>query len=180
VVAISWTLSTAAGLAIVYGMTPYVDESKVPEISSAVSLTYGPLHRTAWAFVIGWIIFACSRGYGGIQYSILKFNSFLLKITYICPKGFVNRFLSWKGFLPLGRLTYCVYLIHYDYLTVFNSAIRKQYYYTMFGTVITCFGVLVFCFGLAFVAAVTIEASFLNLEKLVFSSSKSKSTKANS
>lgn len=65
VVALAWTLSTAAGLAIVYGMKPYVDESKVPEISLAVSMTYGPLHRTAWAIVIGWIIFACSRGYGG-------------------------------------------------------------------------------------------------------------------
>ncbi|EFX71086.1 hypothetical protein DAPPUDRAFT_60562 [Daphnia pulex] len=153
VVALAWTLSTAAGLEIVYGLTPYVDESKVPEISSAVSMTYGPLHRTAWAFVIGWIIFACSRGYG----------------------GFVNWFLSWKGFMPLGRLTYCVYLIHYDFLTVFTSSVRKQYYYTMFGTVVTCFGVLVFCFALAFLAAVTIEASFLNLEKLLFSSPKPKS-----
>ena len=178
-VALAWTLSTAAGLAIVYGMTPYVDESKVPEISSAVSMTYGTLHRTAWAFVIGWIIFACSRGYGG-KLNRKPFFDIILTPVLICDAtGFVNRFLSWKGFLPLGRLTYCVYLIHYDYLTVFNSAIRKQYYYTMFGTVITCFGVLVFCFALAFAVAVTIEASFLNLEKLIFySSSKPKSTKS--
>jgi peptidoglycan/LPS O-acetylase OafA/YrhL len=79
--------------------------------------------------------------------------------------------------MPLGRLTYCVYLVHYDFLTVFTSAVRKQYYYTLFGTVVTCFGVLVFCFALAFLAAVAIEASFLNLEKLLFSSSKPKSKK---
>jgi hypothetical protein len=60
-----WTLSLAVGLAVVYGLSPYVDQSKVPEISFAIKITYGPLHRTAWACVIAWIIFACSRGYGG-------------------------------------------------------------------------------------------------------------------
>lgn len=65
-VAIGWTLSIAVGLAIVYGLAPYVDESTVPEISPALKMTYGPLHRTAWACVIAWIIFACSRGYGGM------------------------------------------------------------------------------------------------------------------
>ncbi|XP_032794832.2 nose resistant to fluoxetine protein 6 [Daphnia magna] len=145
-VALGWTLSTIVALAIIYGLTPYVDRSQVPEISSAVSMTYGPLHRFAWGIVIGWIIFACSRGYG----------------------GFVNRILSWKGFVPLGRLTYCVYLIHYDYLNVFYAALRKQYYYTMLGQFTICFGVLLICFGLAFATAVTLEASFLNLEKLFF------------
>lgn len=62
-----WTLSTIVSLAIIYGLTPYLDESKVPEIDPAVSMTYGPLHRTAWAMVIAWIIFACSRGYGGTK-----------------------------------------------------------------------------------------------------------------
>jgi hypothetical protein len=64
-VTLGWTLSAAVGLAIVYGLTPYVDPSKVPEISPLLKMTYGPLHRTAWAFVIAWVIFACSRGYGG-------------------------------------------------------------------------------------------------------------------
>lgn len=26
--------------------------------------------------------------------------------------GFINTFLSWKGFIPLSRLTYCAYLVH--------------------------------------------------------------------
>ncbi|EFX85286.1 hypothetical protein DAPPUDRAFT_314000 [Daphnia pulex] len=151
-VVLGWTLSSAVGLAIVYGLTPYVDPSKVPEISTLLKMTYGPLHRTAWAFVIAWIIFACSRGYG----------------------GFVNRLLSWKGFLPLGRMTYCVYLIHYDFLVVYYSAMRKRFYYTLFEQFTVCFGLLVVTFGLAFLVSVTLEASFLNLEKLVFSS-KSKS-----
>ena len=32
---------------------------------------------------------------------------------------FVNRLLSSKGFLPLGRLTFCVYLIHLPKFTIF-------------------------------------------------------------
>ncbi|XP_046461507.1 nose resistant to fluoxetine protein 6-like [Daphnia pulex] len=151
-VVLGWILSAAVGLAIVYGLAPYVDPSKVPEVSSLLKMTYGPLHRTAWAFVITWIIFACSRGYGGI----------------------VNRLLSWKGFLPLGRVTYCVYLIHYDFLVAYYSAMRKRFYYTLFEQFTVCFGLLVMTFGIAFLVSVTLEASFLNLEKLIFSS-KSKS-----
>jgi len=30
----------------------------------------------------------------------------------ISSPGFVNSFLSWKAFIPLGRLTYCAYLVH--------------------------------------------------------------------
>lgn len=65
--AMGWTISAAVGLAVIYGLAPYVDQSEMPDISSTVSIIYGPLHRTAWACVIAWIIFACSRGYGGIS-----------------------------------------------------------------------------------------------------------------
>lgn len=65
-------LSTAVALAIVYGLSPYVNQSTVPEISFAVKISYGPLHRTAWACVIAWIIFACSRGYGGLSSIIVS------------------------------------------------------------------------------------------------------------
>lgn len=51
--------------AVIYGLVPYLDETAVPEIPNAVSLTYGALHRTAWALAVSWVIFACIRGYGG-------------------------------------------------------------------------------------------------------------------
>ena len=47
---------------------------------------------------------------------------------------------------------------------------RKNYYYTMLGQYTMSFGVIVITFGFAFVASVTLEASLLNLEKLLFSS----------
>lgn len=79
-----------------------------------------------------------------------------------------NRLLSWKGFVPLSRLTYCVYLIHLDYINVYFSWNRKQLYYTFMGTLTTYFGIVVTVFGLAFLVSVTVEASFMNLEKLIF------------
>lgn len=67
-IALGWTVSAVVGLAVLYGLTPYLDPSKVQEIDPIVKMTYGPLHRTAWAMSIAWIIFACSRGYGGTVY----------------------------------------------------------------------------------------------------------------
>ena len=69
---------------------------------------------------------------------------------------FVNRLLSSKGFLPLGRLTFCVYLIHLPKLIIGtwstppcgSSSIITQ-----------CFEQFTTCFGLAFVAAVKGDAS---------------------
>jgi peptidoglycan/LPS O-acetylase OafA/YrhL len=106
-----------------------------------------------------------------IQSSIFSLNLFWpYSYLYNAHTGFVNRLLSWKGFLPLGRLTYCVYLIHFDFLIAFYAAMRKRFYYNLFDQFIVCFGILVMSFTLAFVTSVTLEASFLNLEKLMFSS----------
>lgn len=74
--------------------------------------------------------------------------------------------------MPLSRLTYCVYLIHYDYLNVFFSTNRKLLYYTFYTTLTSIyFGVLLTSFGLSFIVVLTVEAPFLNLEKLLFTSS---------
>ena len=35
------------------------------ELSLAASAVYGGFHRFAWAVAIGWVVFACCRGYGG-------------------------------------------------------------------------------------------------------------------
>ena len=46
-----------------------LDAMKVPEkeLSLAASAVYGGFHRFAWAVAIGWVVFACCRGYGGQQ-----------------------------------------------------------------------------------------------------------------
>ena len=45
---------------------------------------------------------------------------------------------------------------------------RKLIYYTFITQLTTYFGIIVTVFGLAFVVSVTVEASFLNLEKILF------------
>ncbi|CAJ0582501.1 unnamed protein product, partial [Mesorhabditis spiculigera] len=51
---------------------------------------YSAFSRPAWGFGLSWLIIASYYGYG----------------------GFINRFMSWNIWIPLGRLTYCAYLIH--------------------------------------------------------------------
>lgn len=79
----------------------------------------------------------------------------------------MNRFLSWKVFIPLARLTYVVYLVHFTYLTVYHSYIRKPYYYTKFTHAEHYFGVLLMVFFMAFAICLTVEVPLLNLEKLL-------------
>ena len=49
---------------------------------------------------------------------------------------------------------------------------RKPIFYTTFGHIQLYFGVLLTVFLLSFLLSLTIEAPFLNLEKLIFSKKK--------
>ena len=71
--------------------------------------------------------------------------------------------------MPLGRLTYVVYLVHYEFLYFYWAHARKPYYYTVLDHIQHYFGVTLMIFLLAFLISVTVEAPFLNLEKLLFS-----------
>lgn len=105
------------------------------------------------------------------MYMIIKY---LAKPPY---SGFVNRFLSWKAFTPLGRMTYVVYLVHLNYLDIFWNHMRKPYYYTIFDQIQQFLGVVFMVFLIAFFISVTVEAPFLNLEKFIFSFSSKKETR---
>lgn len=74
---------------------------------------YAGLHRTCWSLVVAWITYACATGNGG-------------------P---VNTFLSWKLFVPLSRVSYMVYLMHFLVLWIRYASIRWTLpfsHYTMF------------------------------------------------
>ncbi|XP_046631188.1 nose resistant to fluoxetine protein 6-like isoform X2 [Daphnia pulicaria] len=145
-VAAGWIIATLLGLIATYGMFPYLDEATVPVIDPFIRVSYGVLNHSAWAITIGWIIFACTHGYG----------------------GFVHRFLSWKLFIPLSRLSYSVYLTHLIYTFAYISHLRKPYYFTEISGAMNFAGILVISFLLAFVVSVAVEMPFVNLDKLLF------------
>lgn len=70
-------------------------------------------------------------------------------------------------FVPLGRLTYVVYLIHFRYLTVYHSYLRKPYYYTPTTHAEHYFGVVLMVFFMAYAICLTVEVPLLNLERLL-------------
>lgn len=84
-----WFVAFGTMLACMWG--PYwrilPDTPDSPLIEGAF---FEPLSRTSWALSIGWIVWACYNGHGGL----------------------VNDFLSWGFFTGFSRLCYCMYVIH--------------------------------------------------------------------
>ena len=68
-----WTFAVATGMAIVYGL----DLPSGRTLSMIENILYGGLHRLAWAILVSWVIFACSRGYGGLLYTIFQDSKYL-------------------------------------------------------------------------------------------------------
>ena len=44
--------------------------------------------------------------------------------------GFINSLLSWKGIIPLSRLTYCSYLVHLVVMDTYYLSKRSLVYFT--------------------------------------------------
>ena len=51
-----------------------------------------------------------------------------IRILYINTSfvGWLNEFLSWPGFVPLSRMTYCAYLVHPVIITVFYASHKSK------------------------------------------------------
>ena len=164
-----WIIAFAIGLSVVYGEVPYIDSDKFPQLNDSLRVIYGSLSRMGWAIALSWVVFACVKGYGGtIVIFYLQFTFYICSIFFTLP-GIINSILSWKAFWPLGRVTYCVYLVHMNVFVLYRSQLRQILYYNTFTHILFMFGMILCVFLLAFFVSVTIEASFMNLEKLIFS-----------
>jgi len=138
---LGWAVAIASGMAVIYGPASQNDHLWV----MAEYVTYGMFFRFVWAVAIGWVIFACHNGRGGL----------------------VDSFLSWKAFIPLSRLTYAVYLVHPMVVWLFLASSITPLNVTMAFYIYFFIASTVISFMLAFVVAVCIEYPVFNLEKLV-------------
>ena len=82
--------------------------------------------------------------------------------------GFVSGILSWKLFMPLGRLCYAAYLINFNLIKVYSSSMRTPIFFNEFEMYLTYFGIVIAVFLISFVASLTVEMPFLSLDKLLF------------
>ncbi|XP_057375604.2 nose resistant to fluoxetine protein 6-like [Daphnia carinata] len=144
-----WVMALLIGLLVIFGMMPYLDEAQIPVINPFVRISYGAFHRSSWAMVVAWLIFSCTHGYGGC----------------------INTLLSSKSLLPLSRLSYAVYLVHFAYVKAYVSHMRKPMYIAEYYFFTTYLGILMVSFMLASVISVIMEMPFMNLDKLLFPNS---------
>ena len=148
-----WALSFATGLAVVYGLTlpDRLDESTaVPEIQAldeVPNAIYAGFHRLGWSAALGWLIFACCRGYG----------------------GWINEFLSWSAFKPLSKISFILYLIHLDFFPILKGTLHFEFDMSVTLSVTFLLSALFYNLIFSAVIYVFIELPYLKTEKLLFS-----------
>eukprot|EP00094_Tigriopus_californicus_P012896 TCALIF_12469-PA protein Name:"Similar to nrf-6 Nose resistant to fluoxetine protein 6 (Caenorhabditis elegans)" AED:0.06 eAED:0.04 QI:8/0.90/0.75/1/0.90/0.91/12/23/645 len=149
VVLIGWIVALGGLFAVVYGLNlpSYFGEEMAREPTRATAISYGGLHRLTWGIALSWVVWACTKGYG----------------------GWINSFLSWEGFIPLARLTYVMYLIHDIWVTLYAGKYLHTITFNHFEAALASLWVFAVTTVVAFPVVVCIEAPILHLEKFLFS-----------
>ena len=64
-----------------------------------------------------------------IQLALCRHGLFMHLYAFVFTSGWINTLLSWKGVIPLSRLTYCAYLFHPAVLYYYYSSRRQLIYF---------------------------------------------------
>ncbi|EDV25543.1 uncharacterized protein TRIADDRAFT_55740 [Trichoplax adhaerens] len=135
---LGWVLSISLGLACVYGLKN--------ELNRFWTVVYLATSRLGWSVSLCWVVYVCQNGYG----------------------VFANTVLSWKFWIPLGRLTFTAYLLHPIVLQVFYSGYRSGLYFSTELIVYLFASMVTLSYLAAYGVSVCVEYPFANLEKIIF------------
>ncbi|XP_021937403.1 O-acyltransferase like protein-like isoform X2 [Zootermopsis nevadensis] len=106
---------------------------------------YAALSRPIWSMGVSWVIFVCVAGYGG-------------------P---VNKFLSWKFFHPMSRLTYSIYMLHMFFMRIKMASTKTPLYSDDMEKIEFWFSTMVFTTLLAIPASLTFESPIIKIQKML-------------
>ncbi|KAH8385804.1 hypothetical protein KR093_011788 [Drosophila rubida] len=146
-----WVLASGTMLADLWGpfwrILPDTPDS--PLIEGAL---FEPLSRSSWAFAIGWIVWACYNGHGGL----------------------INDFLSWSFFTGFSRLCYCMYVIHRIVQLVNAARIQTDTHFSDYDAILRWWHDFGITLTLSIFATLAFEAPILGIEKAIFGRGNSK------
>ncbi|GLV41238.1 uncharacterized protein CBL_04762 [Carabus blaptoides fortunei] len=117
---------------------------------SLEAATYSVLHRVLWCLGVGWVILACVTDNAG-------------------P---VTKFLCWKPFIPLSRLTYCAYLVNGLVELHSFGTIRQPRFMSIYHLACDVVAHLVLTFTLAFILCIIFESPIHGFERILFGTDK--------
>jgi len=147
-----WTICSGLALTLIYGY--YAHKPVLTPLESIdVTAAFNALNRPAWGLCLSWIVIACSCDYG----------------------GYITSFLDWPVFMPLSRLTYSAYLVHFYVLQWYFAIQDEPLRWSTMNFAYYFIGCLTITFMVAYVLAVLVEWPTIGLIKLMFPKAKSKS-----
>lgn len=141
-----WCVAIALALSTLYGQYKVIRKDNPVPFSRAENIIYGTFSRFAWSLALAWVIFACHNGLGGL----------------------VNKFLSARFWIPLGRLTYCAYLVHPIIIFALFMSFDTVRAYSDMHMAFCYVGVLGISYAVAFIVSVCVEYPMMQLEKFIF------------
>ena len=141
--AAGWTFGVLCICSIIFGM-------KNKDVSLTTSVIYTALSRTGWGLAMMWLTVACVTN----------------------NAGYLGKFLSLPGWAPLGRLSYCVFLLN---PFLINTTFLHSGYPNYGDRLTTCglaFGLIVLSYFYALFLSAIAEMPAILLTRLVLNSNR--------
>nr|CAD7203226.1 unnamed protein product [Timema douglasi] len=135
-VALAWIVGSAFNLAPLFGLYDR-------DISPFTAAIYVALSRTAWGIGLSWLIVACCTN----------------------NAGFINRILSFPGWVPMSRLTYCAYLLNPMLMGSVNLGRETAMHIDLLPLTTLCLGHLAMCYVCAYIVSLAFETPTVLLIK---------------
>nr|CAD7595125.1 unnamed protein product [Timema genevievae] len=135
-VVLAWIVGSAFNLAPLFGL---YDRN----ISPFTAAIYVALSRTAWGIGLSWLVVACCTN----------------------NAGFINRILSFPGWVPLSRLTYCAYLLNPMLMNSVYLGRETAMHVDFLPLTTICLGHLAMCYCCAYVVSLAFETPTVLLIK---------------
>ncbi|KAK2576556.1 hypothetical protein KPH14_005229 [Odynerus spinipes] len=140
-----WLIAVPIGLSAIFGAREmYFDDHPYNRLEASF---YAGMHRHAFALTISWIIFSSVHGCAGL----------------------VGEFLSWRGWIPLSRLTYSAYLCHYIFLLSRAGSVRTSGDLTSMSVMYSFLGNLSLTMALSLLWSLSFEIPFMILDRTFLS-----------
>ncbi|ULT92004.1 hypothetical protein L3Y34_009594 [Caenorhabditis briggsae] len=141
---IGWLIALGIAIACLFSTNDYDKGAVWTDFEKA---TYYNFSRFLWSIAVSWVIVANHMGWGG-------------------P---INNFMSHPIWQPLGRLSYCAYIVHFFLIPFYeNLDVSPMHYYSTFQIwIYYAVPITIIAYIFAFFWSCLFEISTLKLEKML-------------